>query len=118
MEWPEPFLKSDHVQFEDMWPLLKELVMHDIVMEPADLLQWGEWGGWQDLEKLTVSDPRDVAYFQGCEDTLRSITIFKLVTPPIKWVFGIVPTFRQPLRVDGHNERCKAVPSASVGRRP
>ena len=76
MGWAELYLDPGKVVLEEMRPLLKDLTMHDIVMSPANLLQWGEWGGWEQLRKLYVRDLNDIAYFKGCEETLESITIF------------------------------------------
>ena len=53
MGWAELYLEPGNLVLEETRPLLKNITMHDNVMSPANLLQWGEWGGWEQSSPLS-----------------------------------------------------------------
>ena len=56
-------------------PQLAELTIADKTFEVDDLLKWGAKGGWTKLTKITLWDDRLLYGFQGCEQSLRSISL-------------------------------------------
>ncbi|KAF6225888.1 hypothetical protein HO133_009890 [Letharia lupina] len=60
---------------EFLLPQLAELTIADRTFEVDDLLKWGAKGGWTKLIKITLWDDRLLYGFQGCEQSLRSISL-------------------------------------------
>lgn len=66
--WPE-------IQPAKTLPRLLKLSIDERMFRPEDLLAWGEVGGWTQLEEATLKDHCPLQYLQGCEKTLRSISL-------------------------------------------